>query len=619
MVGGQTQNINGKTAVTSFLNTNVDVFSLSATANLPTATAESNGIAGPTAGYILGGTTGANASGTGNGLVLSSYKINYATVALSANPSSNLITAQIDNASTQSSTAGYVVGGFTNTSTAIGRLVSKIPFSTEVVGASTALPVPLVWALGGAASSIASYFAGGTTTNSLVWTDAVWKINFSNDSATNSLASLPSALGQAVAAGSSTTGYFMGGLSSSFLTTVSRISYSNEIVSANTGNLLVATIIGGAIQSPSAIYFCGGWTGAPTSAAYKMPFATETFSASFGNLDQAKYSSGNVSYNPPVLPTTSTTTTTTSAPSATNGGYMFGGFSASSIINTAQTLNYNTEVVLAVSSAALPVATAALSGFANSTNAYMSGPHTGATVNLSYKMPFATQVTVAAPSSNLVTGAFYVGSAQSSTDGYVVGGYTGSPSSRSAILQKMPFSTGVFALGTNLPNQYSDLMNSASDGLNAYWGGGYTGTSASSILKLTYSTGLSSLLTGLSSLSVATYSTISGQSSTIAYFFGGEQTSGVLSNKIYQMDFATNQTKVNANSTLLDPITRGLTVTSASAIYYCGGYTTNTPATAATSVVFKTPFATDICSVCITADLAIPSANGASVSYNPTA
>ena len=268
-------------------------YSFTATAtNANGTTAASNSVSATyyavsTLAYVAGGD--ANMSGVGGTASISKFTISSETFAnLSATLSET--TARGASASTRTAGgAGYVMGGmFVTTTAAMRSSIKKLNYSTEatsVLGATAASSQGST----GLNSQTAGYQCGGSNTTSNGVGSAnltsITKLTFSNETTSTPSATVATRWGGggAVNGATASVGYIMGGFiasTPSYRTSVDKVTFSNDTVSTavgSTGNQVAGSAAFGNSTNMYHTGYFSGFNGAPTGL-YKMPISTETWS-----------------------------------------------------------------------------------------------------------------------------------------------------------------------------------------------------------------------------------------------------------------------------------------------------------------------------------------------------
>ena len=194
------------------------------------------------------------------GKTSSTDKLNYSTEAVSST-SINVGTVNYANAVSNSGTAGYVMGAYSDGGSV--TTIYKIAFSGDTVSTPGAtLSVSREWGGPFANSGTAGYVAGGSMGGGRTSTD---KLTFSSDTRSTIASSMGNAIYQQTAfANSGTAGYNVGGNNggspTSALTSIHKLTFSND-----TWTTYVATLStqldqgpGGFANSGTAGYVGGG-------------------------------------------------------------------------------------------------------------------------------------------------------------------------------------------------------------------------------------------------------------------------------------------------------------------------------------------------------------------------
>jgi len=179
--------------------------------------------------------------------------------------------------------AGYVMGGYTFSSSTRQSSVEKFSFSDESFSTlSSTFNDRRSHGVGFANSGTAGYFAGGVDQVGGIATSRIEKINFSDDSITNQAAALSGARSNRPAgfANSGMAGYIAGGQdgSGNSFSTIQKIAFSNDSVSTigaraqHSGNNSVS----GCANSGVAGYAVAGNESSNRSTIYRLTFSNDT-------------------------------------------------------------------------------------------------------------------------------------------------------------------------------------------------------------------------------------------------------------------------------------------------------------------------------------------------------
>ena len=392
---------------------------------------------------------------------------------------------------------GYFGGGHSPYRTTVDR----IDFANDATSApGNNLPQGR-FGLAGTSSRFYGYFCGGMVLPG-IQTDKVERLEFSNETLSlpgNELTQARIYL-SAVSGGASyrpkgsrTYGYFGGGLAPplnpDYVTTVDRIDFSNETVSAPGNNLSQARSHLAAVSSNSYGYFAGGQNPGTVDTVDRIDFSNETTFAPGNNLTQGRTALAAVSsssygyfgggsaplFNPSYLATVDRidfSNETGSAPgnnlsqgrnnlaavSSNSYGYFAGGYSPSlspSYLATVDRLDFSNETTFAPGSN-LTQARGYLAAVSTSSYGYFGGgknpplnPDYAATVD---RIDFSNETT-SAPGNNLSQARSNLAAVSTSSYGYFGGGYSFPPPTFYATVDRIDFSNETtFAPGNNLPS-----------------------------------------------------------------------------------------------------------------------------------------------------------------------
>jgi hypothetical protein len=312
----------------------------------------------------------------------------------------------------------------------------------------------------------------------------------------------------------------MGGYTGSYISTVNRLDFSNETVSQPGKNLPTATgshtsVTGGAsLLKPnrSSGYFAGGFTTGYVSSIVKLSFSNDTVSASGTPLSQSTeslsavssneygYFAGGVTATSPAIVRSSSldridylndTRITSTAPqlqrnsagatSSSSYGY-FGGGGANpepTTLSNFARLDFSSNTVSNPSNN-LPSAITSLDATSSSSYGY----YVGGGISTINRLDFSNE-TVSQPGKNLPSARSAIAATSNNFYGYFGGGST--PTLINTIT-RLDFSTETVSdPGNNLPSARSNFAATSSN-LYGYFGGGQTPTLISNISRLDFST-----------------------------------------------------------------------------------------------------------------------------------
>jgi len=155
-------------------------------------------------------------------------------------------------------------------------------------------------------------------------------------------------------------------------------------------------------------------------------------------------------------------------------GYVLGGYSGSTYINTGQKFNITTATWAGAAGAALSQARYTVGSLTYGTNGmYAIGGYTTGVVKTADYLDFATDTTAAQSSANLGTARRTLrGSASSSASGFICGGFV---TSNVATTDKITFATGQRSAGSNLSSARA-YQTTLSDAVYGYVRGGTADT-----------------------------------------------------------------------------------------------------------------------------------------------
>lgn len=241
---------------------------------------------GPTTnfGYFVGG---------GNPALSRADKVTYSTDTTAQSPGASLSFARTGLFGVGNGAYGYFLGGLdNNVSSSPVTNSDRLTYSTDVTAASPALNLSTANSGGGnTGSSTNGYLAGGFSGGYL---SSIQKLSYATETISASSGNLTSARGNSAGTGSATIGYFGGGSTGPYSTSLDKLTYSNDSVSAAPSGFVPArATFNNATASSTAAYF-GGSVRTPAganSSVTKVIFSTDVVSnlPATGALKAARY------------------------------------------------------------------------------------------------------------------------------------------------------------------------------------------------------------------------------------------------------------------------------------------------------------------------------------------
>jgi hypothetical protein len=319
---------------------------------------------------------------------------------------------------------GYSVGGSTNSSQAQAvSIVDRIDYSNDLVVASVRGPLSNVDLIIAATSSASfggspvsylgapwtstapfGYFGGGASPSVVSTVD---RVSYTDDT-TTALIRGPLTLSRSnlASAGNSNFGYFIGGLipgtpAATTVSTVDRLDYSNDSNTASTrGNLLVADSDFAATGTSTFAYIAGSRGGTSTTL-YRIDYTND-----FVNVTARGTLSGARRYNATVT--------------SPNFGYFSG--NSTVVQSLVDRLDYSTDTTTTTVRGPLSQARFSLSGTSTDNFGYYGGGSTPSIVSRVDRVDFATDTNTASIRGPLSSVRTQAGSTGSSSFGYFAGG-----------------------------------------------------------------------------------------------------------------------------------------------------------------------------------------------------
>jgi hypothetical protein len=233
-----------------------------------------------TAGYVLGGFTNSRLSSIRK---ITFSNDNQSTIASTLSDGRN----SMGHGASNSGTAGYIAGGILTNSDV--SMITKITYSNENVSnlAATLATSGNRQHAGFANSGTAGYFAGGASNSGGSPVSTIRKLTFSNDSAFSLAANINDSFrGTTAAANSGTAGYITGGVSDitgNYNSSIDKLTFSNDTRSTIAATTAPArSDIAGFAKSGTAGYFAGGQnSSAVQGLLVRLTFSNDSVS-SFG-------------------------------------------------------------------------------------------------------------------------------------------------------------------------------------------------------------------------------------------------------------------------------------------------------------------------------------------------
>ncbi len=376
-----------------------------------------------------------------------------------SNPGKDLPSARQGTTGTQSSSYGYLCGGASPPFPTLICTISRLDFSNE----TTSNPGKNFTSRTGSSpvsNNFYGYFCGGNAPTPTDIISTITRLDFSNETVSdpgNNFSAVRRAFGSlsggaSVYRGSKTYGYMIGGYGANYVSTVSRLDFSSEVIS-NPGNNYPTSSIGnfsGAVSSNYYGYFGGGYTPAgpqPTSricTITRLDFSNETLTNPGKNLPTVNSTCGGVSSN--------------------NYGYFGGGYRYSFPLSvpalrlcTITRLDFSTENVNNITSTLLGFGIDSMATVMSNSYGYFGGglvtaPFTSSS-NIT-RLDFYNETT-SAPPTKLPTNNFELAALSSNSYGYFGGGLfpPGAPGATATnAITRLDFSNETVSLpAKNLP------------------------------------------------------------------------------------------------------------------------------------------------------------------------
>ena len=460
-------------------------------------------------------------------------------------------------------TYGYMIGGF---SPSYVSTVSRIDFSSEnISNPGKNLPATRGNFSGAVSSNYYGYFGGGYDAVGSTRICTITRLDFSNEIISNPGKNLPTVNSTCGGVSSNNYGYFGGGYRYSFplsvpalrLCTITRLDFSTENV-----NNITSTLLGFGIDSMATVmnnsygYFGGGLTVAPftsVSNITRLDFSNETTSAPATKLPANNFE--------------------LAALSSSSYGYFGGGLTppgspGAAAINTITRLDFSNDT-LSPPGKNLPTAIYRQSTVSNNFYGYFIGGWFPV-VNTVSRIDFSNE-TVSLPGKNIPSASSEIASVVSISYGYFGGGR--SPATPTSILtniiRRLDFSNETISLpGKNILVARADSAGTSSS-LYGYFGGGFGPFFVSTITRLDFSSETVSDPGKNFSTTIARRATTSNSS---YGYFGGGSVPGVGSVcTITRFDFS-NETVSDSGNNLPSALDWLSATTSTSYGYFGGGY-----------------------------------------------
>lgn len=489
-----------------------------------------------------------------------------------------------------SSTKGYACGGQDGVgwSTAIDALT----FSTETATTIAAV-VAIEFSIGGSVQSAGRGFFGGNAS----LTTTIHGIRFDTEATLTTGATLATARYNNTGCYSSSRGYFCGGNDDSdSVSEIDGIRFDTEASINPSASLATARENACALSSSTDGFVAAGVGSQYLSSVERLNFAAETVSAtsmSVGNRPQSSFATQcarSVAFDTlgtitPVSSSESVTSDTTqnatgpndasfwAGPNTTNRGYYLGGFTGSSGTTVTTGLEFSSESSTTTGGTLL-AASYMLSGAEGTYNGIFGGGYvSGSREDNLYRLEFASQ-SVVALTSVLNEARAEAGSVASSSKAYFAGGENSSFVFVDAITT-VDFTSFAAQTIASVLQTARARMSTGYSSTKGYFASGYeTGGSD-------YLTGVSSIQYSNNSVSTATATVgayargCGSQNASNAYMFGGVSWGGTRQNAIYGLRFS-DETNITITSTLPVGRERAGSSESSTKAYIAGGVTTAT-------------------------------------------
>lgn len=477
-----------------------------------------------------------------------------------SNPGNNMPGGVSSQGGTGSDAYGYFGGGY-NASTVAITSIFRLDFSNETIsdpGTKISLARSTIATV---KSDNYGYFGGGNITSkkTVEHFSTIDRIDFKTEAVTSLTATLPIAIDSAAGVSNpdGTYGYFGGGQIPGFVSTITRLDFSNDTISGPGNNFPTTRCDTGATSNRMYGYFCNGFSPPYINTVSRLDFSTEIISDPGKNMPTLR--SG------------------LDAVSSSTSGYFCGGFDGSSNVSEIVRLDYTTEVTTNLTSV-LPVGRTSAAGTSagsiflkgNTNYGYFSGGFNGAFISSIQRLDFSNE-TFSSPGKNISWGSENMSGFYSSSYGYFTGGSTNAPAFFSNI-DRVDFSNEtVNSPSTKLPRAIERHSSIQSNRTNyGYFAGGSTvsGIYVSSIIRMNFSDETlnespSRILPSERRETAATSSNLYG------YFAGGVTPASIGISDLVRLDFATEVISIPTNK--LSQITILFAATSNDYYGYFGG------------------------------------------------
>ena len=282
----------------------------------------------------------------------------------------------------ESAIYGYFGGGVTST---IINTISRLDFSNETTSDPGKNLPSARSRLTATSSSSYGYFGGGYIPP--IYINTITRLDFSSETIIDPGRNFPTIRGYLAATSSNSYGYYGGGLSTpgsaTYISTISRLDFSNETVSDPGKNLPIVIIQLAATSSSFYGYFGGGFTpplNARISTITRLDFFNETTSNPGKNLPTGRGA--------------------LAATSSSSYGYFGGGYNPTSAVSTITRLDFSNETVSDSPTRNLPTARSDLAATSNNLYGYFGGGTPSTTINTITRLDFSNE-TVSSPGRNL--------------------------------------------------------------------------------------------------------------------------------------------------------------------------------------------------------------------------
>ena len=317
------------------------------------------------------------------------------------------------------------------------------------------------------------YFGGGMYTGSIC---VITRLDFSNEIVSDPGRDFPQSRDRAAVVSNNSYGYFGGGYDAvGRVNTITRLDFSNETVSDLLNKFLTVRGSPAGVSNNSYGYFGGGFAPTASSTITRLDFSNDTVSDPGKNLTDPRNFIRGLSGGASVL-----------RPNKTYGYFVGDRFAPAAISR----LDFSNEVV-SNPGKTLPSSRSNMATVSNNSYGYFGGGEDGSRINTISRLDFSNE-TVSDPTKNFLTGRRGSTGVSNNSYGYFGGGYDPSAGGYLCTITRLDFSNETLNNpGKNLPGLGKSIFGGVSNNSYGYFGGGYNpsapGNQINTISRLDFS------------------------------------------------------------------------------------------------------------------------------------